>query len=274
MKLIDLFSGIGGFSLAASWVGIKTIQFVDNNAYCQKILTKNFPGVPIHEDIKTFKGQKGSADILSGGFPCQSFSVAGKRRGKEDDRYLWPEMFRIIKEVRPTWVLAENVAGIVSMELDNVLFDLESEGYSTQAFIIPACAVDAPHKRDRVWIVAYSGREGIYQRRPIANACKKDEKRRMVKNGISRRKGKKGEIVTNAESERRDGRPDTETERMLQWRHEIERCCPADTNWSSESGVDRVAYGIPRRVDRLKGLGNAIIPQVAYQIFKMIKEIK
>ena len=184
---LDLFSGIGGFALAARWVGIETIQFVEIDKFCQKVLNKNFPGVPIHDDIKTFtytetikndernrrildettKGGKGSdsaiitgnqyADrpfILTGGSPCQPFSFAGKRKGKEDNRFLWPEMFRVIKEIKPRWVVAENVAGIVRMALDDCLSDLEGEGYATETVIIPACAVNAPHRRDRVWIVA------------------------------------------------------------------------------------------------------------------------
>jgi DNA (cytosine-5)-methyltransferase 1 len=137
VKLIDLFSGIGGFSLAATWAGIKPVQFVENDEYCQKVLKKNFPEVPIHGDIKTFKGSAGSADIVSGGFPCQPFSLAGQRRGSEDDRALWPEMLRVIKEVRPSWAICENVPGIISMELDEVLFSLG--GRKSQEELRPAC---------------------------------------------------------------------------------------------------------------------------------------
>jgi len=226
MRMLDLFSGIGGFSLAASWAGIKTVQFVENDKYCQRVLAKNFKGVPIHDDIKTFKGQPGTADIVSGGFPCQPFSVAGQRRGTEDDRALWPEMFRIIQEVQPAWVLGENVAGIVSLELDNVLSDLEDEGYETQAFIIPACAVGAPHRRDRVWIVANS-------------------------TGI-------GGNWWMAGPRKEAGR----------WAHtQVER----RSRWPAEPAVGRVAHGVSGRVDRLKGLGNAPVPQVAYEILRTIK---
>ena len=154
---LDLFSGIGGFALACKWAGIETIQFVEIDPFCQKVLQKNFPGVPIHDNIKTYHWtEEYRPFILTGGFPCQPFSVAGKQLGKEDDRYLWTEMFRVIKEAKPHWVLAENVAGIVNMVLDEVLADLESEDYETGTVIIPACAKNAPHRRDRVWIIAHN----------------------------------------------------------------------------------------------------------------------
>lgn len=124
MRHLDLFSGIGGFALAARWMGWETVQFVELDKFCQRVLEKNFPGVPIHGDIKTFDGTRfrGAVDIVTGGFPCQPFSTAGKRKGKADDRYLWPEMLRVIGEARPTFVVGENVAGIISMGLDQVLF--------------------------------------------------------------------------------------------------------------------------------------------------------
>jgi len=154
-KHIDLFSGIGGFSLAARWAGFETVQFVEIDPFCRKVLNKNFPGVPIHDDIKTYKHSGASRPfLLTGGFPCQPFSCAGKRRGAEDDRALWPEMLRVISEARPTWVIGENVGGFISMGLDDCISDLEAEGYTVQPFVIPACAVNAPHRRDRVWIVA------------------------------------------------------------------------------------------------------------------------
>jgi DNA-cytosine methyltransferase len=146
---------IGGFSLGLERAGFKTVVFCEQDKFCQKVLKKHWPGVPIEPDIKTFDGKKyAGAFILTGGFPCQPFSCAGKRRGKEDDRALWPEMFRVIQEVRPHWIIGENVAGFIGMGLDESISDLEREGYSVQAFIIPACAVNAPHRRDRVWIVA------------------------------------------------------------------------------------------------------------------------
>lgn len=162
MRILDLFSGIGGFSLAAHWAGFETAAFCEQDKFCQKVLSKNFPGVPIFDDIKTLKGDQfnGSIDIVCGGFPCQPWSTAGKRRGAEDDRHLWPEMLRVVREARPRWVIGENVAGIIRMGLDAVLADLEAEGYTCQSFVIPACAKDAQHRRDRVWIVGYSEHNG------------------------------------------------------------------------------------------------------------------
>jgi len=156
MKVLDLFSGIGGFSLGLERAGMETVAFCENDAFCQKVLEKHWPDVPIHNNIEELDGRKyrGTIQLVCGGFPCQPFSVAGDQRGSEDDRALWPEMLRVIREVEPAWVIGENVSGIIHMELDNVLSDLEGAGYSCQAFVVPACAVDAQHRRDRVWVIA------------------------------------------------------------------------------------------------------------------------
>ena len=156
LKLLDLFSGIGGFSRGAELTdGIETVAFCENSRYCQQVLRKHWPTVPIYEDVRNLN-YEGQVDIITGGFPCQPFSQAGKRRGTDDDRHLWPEMLRIIREHRPRWVIGENVAGFVNMALDDVLLDLEGEDYEAQSFVIPACSVNAPHQRQRCWIVAYS----------------------------------------------------------------------------------------------------------------------
>ena len=226
---LDLFSGIGGFALAARWAGLETTAFCEKDPYCQRVLKKNFPDVPIHDDVKTFDAtQLCRPWLLTGGYPCQPFSQAGQRRGKEDDRHLWPEMLRVIRECRPTWICAENVAGHISMGLDTVLADLESEDYSTRTFVIPACAKDAPHRKDRIWIVAYSN---------------------------------------STRWEKREGKTTSPVLRSQQ--HGGEEC---RGRWLPEPSVGRVAHGIPKRVDRLRGIGNGIVPQVAYEIIRSISE--
>ena len=158
MRVLDLFSGIGGFSLGLERAGMETVAFCEYDEPCREVLRKHWPDIPIHEDVRNLDATqyRGSVGLVCGGYPCQPFSLAGKRQGEKDDRHLWPEFFRIIGECQPDWVLAENVAGHINMGLDQVLADLESEGYTTQPFVIPACAVDAPHRRDRVWIVGNS----------------------------------------------------------------------------------------------------------------------
>ncbi|MGF6356717.1 DNA (cytosine-5)-methyltransferase 1 [Paenibacillus sp. 4624] len=172
MRKLSLFSGVGGIDLAAHWAGMETVAFCEREPFPQKVLQKNFPGVPIYDDVCTLTadrlkedgiiGNGRTIDIISAGYPCQPFSHAGKRRGKEDDRHLWPEVARILQEVRPTWFLGENVAGHITLGLDEVLTDLEGLGYITQAFVIPASAVYAGHRRDRVFIVGYTEHDGSY----------------------------------------------------------------------------------------------------------------
>lgn len=161
MTHASLFSGIGGFDLAAEWMGWNNVFNCEINPFCRKVLAYHFPNAKQYEDIKAvdFTIYRGHVDVLTGGFPCQPFSLAGKRRGTEDNRYLWGEMLRAIKEIEPRWVVGENVLGIVSwsdgMVFEQVQSDLEDAGYEVQPYIIPACAVDAPHRRDRVWFVAH-----------------------------------------------------------------------------------------------------------------------
>lgn len=177
MNQIDLFAGIGGFSVAGHWAGYKTMAFVEINEYCGLVLNKNFPGVPVFKNVKTFnKSEYESAieprhrkqcHIVTGGFPCQPFSHAGERGGIDDDRYLWPAMLGIVKDFRPLVVVGENVAGIISMGkgsvLSGIISDLESEGYITEVFSIPASSLGAPHQRDRVWIVGYESDQSRWQ---------------------------------------------------------------------------------------------------------------
>ena len=168
LKLLDLFSGIGGFSLGLESTGFfETIGFVEKDKFCQKVLKKHWSNINIEEDIRNVKGEKYQADVVTGGFPCQPFSVAGKRKSTADDRYLWDEMLRVIRETKPRWVIGENVEGIVNinegMVLRQVLNDLENEGFKSQCIIIPASGIGAWHQRKRIWILAYSNNNGSYR---------------------------------------------------------------------------------------------------------------
>lgn len=217
MKLISLFSGIGGFELAAEWAGWQNVVSCEINPFGRQVLNHYWPNAYHHDDIKTltFKkidyelkqrfGENWNADdiILTGGFPCQPYSAAGKRLGKEDERHLWPEMLRVIREVQPKWVVGENVLGLVNwsggLVFEEVQADLESEGYEIQPYVLPAASVNAPHKRDRVWFVAYrttaptqnpnsNGRRGNeWQEKPCEreqrNACSGDNERLQADNG-------------------------------------------------------------------------------------------
>ena len=167
LKHLDLFSGIGGFSLGLESAGlVKTVAFCDFDNYCQKVLKKNFPSVPVYGDIKELNYDRLKADgidkidIITGGYPCQPFSVAGRKKGEEDPRHVWPEYFRLIKELRPTWVIGENVGGHIKLGLDSVLENLESEGYTARTFSISASSIGANHQRERVWIIAHSNEFG------------------------------------------------------------------------------------------------------------------
>ncbi len=164
IKVLDLFSGIGGFSLGLEAAGpFRTVAFCEREPFCQAVLRKHWPDTPIYDDVRTIDTDGlGRIDLICGGFPCQPWSVAGKQRGAADDRDLWPVMASLIKDIRPRWVIGENVRGFINepLGLQRSLSDLESIGYSAVPFVIPACAVDAPHRRDRVWIVAHADRAG------------------------------------------------------------------------------------------------------------------
>ena len=265
MKQIDLFSGIGGFALAAHWAGFQTEVFCERDEYCQNVLKKHWPTVPVVSDIREFDGTRYSgSDLLTGGFPCQPFSCAGKQRGDKDDRFLWPEMLRVISEAKPDWCLIENVAGIINMALDGVLSDLEAEGYETQAFVIPACAVNAPHRRNRVWIVANTCRPRLAQweeqyARPQCETAQRSyfvvsdtNSESLERTAKSRAQCGRGQFKPGL-----DGMADGLPARM-------------DGHFDSEPDIQRVATGVKNRAARLKALGNAIVPHVAYEIMKAI----
>lgn len=251
MKHLDLFSGIGGFALAASWVWgdeHDIHSFVEIEPFCQKVLKKHWPQVPIHSDIKDYKHDGTTIDLLTGGFPCQPFSTAGGRNGQEDDRYLWPSMLETIQEVEPTWIIGENVNGIKSMGFRKMLSELESINYNTQCFNIPACGVGAPTYRPRVWIVAN-------------NRSHPDNIKRTLE------KGKKFMV---------ERRKDNEFKIWRKFYRTLELAVRSRSNETLKAIFCGNCNGISRKLDksRIKALGNAIVPQVVVPIMQAIKQIE
>jgi DNA (cytosine-5)-methyltransferase 1 len=272
---LSLFSGIGGIDLAAHWAGMRTVAFVEQNKFCQQVLTKHWPGVPIFDDVCTLTAEDlhESIDIISGGFPCQPFSKAGKRLGGEDDRYLWPQFARLIEELRPTWVVGENVAGIITLALDDVLANLESLGYATSTFVIPACAVGARHRRERVFIVAHSDCKRLLHGQLKEHTA---EARIHALSDLTA----SSENVAHAQCFGQSGqglhaRP-INSEANKNWEANWAEYGGQGNQaiWDIEPSMGRVADGVPSRVDRLKALGNAVVPQQVYPIFKAIAEIE
>lgn len=234
MKVLDLFSGIGGFSIGLEQAGFETAAFCEIEDYPRAVLRKHWPDTPIYRDVKQLTGERLRADgiipdVIVGGYPCQPFSVSGRQRGEEDPRHLWPEVHRLIRELRPRWVICENVGGHIKLGLDEVLSTLEAEGYTVWPFIIPACGVDAPHKRDRVWIVA------------------------------------------NTDSDRLQGRTEEPLRGVRDLQGKPERSGAEFRNgWPVEPSVGRVVDGLPRRSHRIKALGNAVVPQIVQAIGETI----
>jgi DNA (cytosine-5)-methyltransferase 1 len=283
----SLFSGIGGFDLAAEWMGWENKFHCEWNEFGQKVLKYHFPKSISYADItKTdFTIHRGKIDILTGGFPCQPYSSAGKRLGKEDDRHLFPEMLRAIKEIQPRWIVGENVYGLVNwsggLVFHEVQADLEAEGYEVFPYLLPACAVNAPHRRDRIWFVAYSNGNGrrcicrqqckftsetytkycdTCSKRDVANTmCKRHT--RSTSNGVQKMEG-----VTT------------------QWNDKCARSSKRN-NWVNFPTVSPLCIGndgisdrldsitFPKwRTESIKAGGNAVVPQVVYQIFKTIEQ--
>jgi len=351
LRHVDLCSGIGGFSLGFSWAELsKPVLFCDTEKWCRKILAKNFPNVPIATDVKELANEPErlvpECDILSAGYPCQPFSVAGLQKAEKDDRHIWPYIFRIITQKRPSWLVLENVYGHVALGLDKVLLDLESQGYATRTFIVPACAKNAPHRRDRLWIIGKnvedttSGRceerntepeevsgivrpssgasstknvadtqrlgweqrskvqeefdregssnkfdfssEGRTRSRPSSHVAdsksertrKNDKRIWSGSEGIGRGEGTTLANTNDKGSQRGvQGWPNSEWETLKGYSGCISSSYgqPEQDIWNVEPNVGRVAHGVPQRVDRLKGLGNAIVPQIAMQIGLAIK---
>ena len=333
---IDLCSGIGGFALGFSWSSLNTTPklFCDTEEWCRKVIAKNFPNVPIANDVKEIAHDpkrfiQERPFILTSGYPCQPFSVAGRRGGEEDPRHIYPYIQRIVEQVRPSWTVYENVYGHFSMGLDEVLFQMESIGYATRTFVFPSSSIGALHKRDRIWIICKdlgdSEHDGSFTsevgggNEEIAERTPKGQKTSEQSQGASR--SKHSQTISNSESlGRRGGNGEQcgdqqrqileEEQRRSSVGSEVEGCreshgnlsdsksiriqrlwssweqesdshgeeiiplCeserPPTTIWKTEPDVGRVVDGLPKRVDRIKGLGNAIVPQNAMMIANAI----
>lgn len=341
---LSLFSGIGGLDLAAEAAGFRAVGQCEWADYPTKILEKHWPDVPRWRDIRTltaedFYAKTGlrTVDVISGGFPCQPFSVAGKRQGRDDDRYLWPEMCRVIDELRPAWVVGENVAGLLSMAepvgrphmeshtfsrladddhyeavytqqerllLGGILQDLEAVGYAVQPFVVPACAVGAPHRRDRLFIVGYAKHDGLSAAKVAGSTAPagNNQPERAHPSGEPAGAGMSGNCanVADADPKGLQGLQQHDAYSALwkkeshgsagkcgknvshsacelrKWNVEAWRRRTGFTDgswWAIEPDVGRVADGVPNRVDRLKCLGNAVVPAQAYPIFRVIAEV-
>lgn len=327
MKVLDLFSGIGGFSVGLERAGFETVAFCEIEEYPRAVLREHWPDVPIYGDIRELTGERLRSDgvvpdVICGGYPCQPFSVAGKQKAEDDPRHLWPEMFRLIRECRPRWVICENVSGHVKLGLDTVLDDLEGEGYTCWTFIIPACAVGAPHKRDRLWIVGYAEHNGSSS---TALRGQLEEDGRGTQEGQEQaeqsprasRRADDASVANANGDDGRDGRGSQPQERETRLEHRgggqrqpvgEPRQVVADTegeqgssenhrgeqggfgepqqrqprggsgwtlresHWASEPNVGRVADGVPNRAYRIKGLGNAVVPQIPQVIGETIRQ--
>jgi DNA (cytosine-5)-methyltransferase 1 len=320
MKHGSLFSGIGGFDLAAEWMGWENVFHCEWMEFPRRVLDYYWPNADSHIDIcKTdFKKYANRIDILTGGFPCQPFSLAGKRKGKDDERYLWGEMLRAIQEIKPTWVIAENVFGITNIDgglvFEQVCLDLENEGYEVQPFIIPAAAKNAPHRRDRCWFLAYRNCRGL--ERPIkvrrnsinvewqskfGNATHPDSNGQHQCNGNNEINPSEGRInalgnaeqgngngdATNTSNERLQGSQDIgNIKKIRQKSHQFATRCVQSTwqNFPTQSPICGGNDGLPTELDgitfskwrneSIKGYGNAIVPQIALQLFQIIDELQ
>jgi len=282
MRHGSLFSGIGGFDLAAEWCGWENVFHCEWNTFGQKVLKHHFPKSISYNDItKTdFSIHRGAIDIISGGFPCQPYSNAGKRLGKEDERHLWPQMLRAIREIQPSWVVGENVRGLTNwnggLVFDEVQTDLEDQGYEVLPFLLPACSVNAPHRRDRIWFIAYSDNYG-------SNQCNSN-------NEVNASEGRINALSNTIKSVSNGFNTDTT---CIGLRREGNRIGNTGltfkkserNNWQTfptKSAICRGNDGLPGELDNItfskwrkesiKAYGNAIVPQVAYQIFKSISQ--
>ena len=292
MKHGSLFSGIGGFDLAAEWMGWENIFHCEWMDFPRKVLDYYWPNADSHIDIcKTnFKKYADRIDILTGGFPCQPYSLAGKRKGTDDERYLWGEMLRAIQEIKPKWVIAENVFGIVNIDggmvFEQVCLDLENEGYEVQPFIIPAAAKNAPHRRDRCWFIAYADSNGQHQ-------CNGNDEINASEGTINALgNAEQGIVNGNATDTSNQGlerccKPRNIRTKKQKWNDQFFTGCNKRNNWHNfptQSPICSGDDGLPTQLDgitfskwrneSIKGYGNAIVPQIALQLFQIIDEIQ
>ena len=287
----SLFSGIGGFDLAAEWMGWENVFHCEWNKFGQQVLKYYWPNSISYDDItKTdFTIHRGKIDIITGGFPCQPYSSAGKRLGKEDERHLWPQMLRTIREVQPRWVVGENVLGLVNwsggLVFHEVQADLEAEGYEVQPFVLPAVSVNAPHRRDRVWFVAHSESNGGQEHsRSMGFESRKEKKRGNQSSIRSLCNGEEGYVadtnlqrcnksnstsITNQQERQYSKKNTFDRQRCWQNFPTVSPICNGDDGLSDR--LDSITF--PKwRNESIKAGGNAIVPQVVYQIFKTIEQ--
>jgi len=305
LTTVDLFAGIGGFARGLEATGhFRTTCFVEQDPFCQAVLNHHWPDVPILDDIRNARRSDfpdARPDLVCGGFPCQPFSQAGRQLAQDDPRHLWPEMLRVIRELRPTWVVGENVVGLIKLGLDEVLTDLEGEGYATRTFNLPACAVGAPHIRQRLWIIAHADSQGepdkpfddgagsgqlgfgfvgseapSHGANPNDHGPRRAEKHQQdaqhgqtqLRDKQVRELGQVGQDV--ADTDNADRRRGTERRQVgdgeLELHGEERPANRPEDYWQSEPAVGRLADGIPNRVSQLRALGNTIIPQIAEEI--------
>lgn len=306
MRVLDIFSGIGGFSLGLEAAGMRTVAFCEVDPFCRAVLAQHWPGVPIYDDVRTLtttalRRDGIAVDLVCGGFPCQDVSFAGKRAGLEGARSgLWGEYRRLVGEVRPRFVIVENVPGLLSLGMGTVLGDLSALGYDAVWDCIPASAVGAPHRRDRVWIVAYADRQGQHDgaehaevggaSEPVAHASgERDEPHRepgelAVAGRPAEGQGDQRQRRRRAADCRGQDVPNANVPRRAQSQWAGEALSGAGSSeppgplgggwgaWLSEPDVGRVADGVPARVDRLRALGNAVVPQTPALIGRAIMD--
>ena len=313
MRLLDLFSGIGGFSYAAEKLvgGYETVAFCEQDEFCQKVLRKHWKDVPIYDDVRTIDAARlGKIDIVAGGFPCQAVSQAGLQKATEDDRWLWDEMLRIIQDCKPKWIIGENVVGLININqgilFEQVQTDLEKEGYSVQSVVIPAASKNAPHRRDRVWIIgqlttntnSIRCRGGSCKgcskcKRQVFSAKRKGREMGSEVEGCSKSYGEKKD-VTNSNDKRLQGfRQHKQLEREQRENEFAKSSTSTTENRATQCRMgyldDGISRGLLRHFDRepkhiprvttgekdrskkLRSLGNSIVPQVAAEIFNAIK---